>query len=71
MLQKGDFTPSDQVLDKADGVKERPPPGFRGRPPHGLSGREIGMWYARRSREKKEAIESINVSVKSLNTALH
>ena len=31
--------------------------GGRGRPPPGLSGREIGLWYAKRSKQKKEEQE--------------
>lgn len=33
----------------------------RGRPPPGLVGREIGMWYAQRSKAKKADMEKKNV----------
>jgi ATP-dependent RNA helicase DHX36 len=33
----------------------------RGRPPPGLKGREIGLWYAQKSKKKKEEMERLNV----------
>ena len=36
--------------------------GGRERPPPGLKGREIGMWYAKRGKARKEREEKMNVS---------
>lgn len=49
------------VLHALDNGREES--GGRGeRPPPGLKGREIGMWFARRSKAKKEQQEKMNVS---------
>lgn len=46
--------PLDNGREESGGRGERPPPG--------LKGREIGMWFARRSKAKKEQQEKMNVS---------
>ena len=35
----------------------------RDRPPPGLKGREIGMWFAKRGKARKEQQEKMNVSI--------
>ncbi|XP_076451266.1 ATP-dependent DNA/RNA helicase DHX36-like [Babylonia areolata] len=41
--------------------------GDRERPPPGLSGREIGMWYARRSKARKAEQEKVNRPTVAMN----
>ncbi|ESO94287.1 hypothetical protein LOTGIDRAFT_161510 [Lottia gigantea] len=62
-----DHSPGDRYEDSGDSFRGKSGRGRGGRPPPGLKGREIGMWYARKSQAAKDKREKLDRPVVHVN----